>query len=146
MRWHSDRSIYEKECSCIGFTTVYKAGLQKVTAKADQLDYENYRHVCHKWQYRLAKVWYYNNWYIIAYTKLGQSLVIKEKNCRRNWCLGIFHSNLENIEKIFHFRTFMEILTYLIKDTKWSLYLADSFMYTIPPSQFIIIRPINILF
>ena len=24
--------------------------------KADHLDYENYRHVCHKWQYKLTKV------------------------------------------------------------------------------------------
>ena len=23
--------------------------------KANQLDYENYRHVCHKWQYKLTK-------------------------------------------------------------------------------------------
>lgn len=26
------------------------------TDKADHLDYENYRHVCHKWQYKLTKV------------------------------------------------------------------------------------------
>ena len=25
------------------------------SSKANQLDYENFRHVCHKWQYKLTK-------------------------------------------------------------------------------------------
>ena len=43
-----------KECgSYPGFVTVLRS---INTDKADHLDYENYRHVCHKWQYKLTKV------------------------------------------------------------------------------------------
>ncbi|XP_028517932.1 THO complex subunit 2 isoform X2 [Exaiptasia diaphana] len=53
MRWHGDKKIYEKECgSYPGFVTVLRA---TNTDKADHLDYENFRHVCHKWQYKLTK-------------------------------------------------------------------------------------------
>ncbi|XP_069131332.1 THO complex subunit 2-like isoform X4 [Argopecten irradians] len=55
MRWHSNRSIYEKECASYpGFVTVFRKGTDS-NNKADQLDYENYRHVCHKWQFRITK-------------------------------------------------------------------------------------------
>ena len=44
----------KKECgSYPGFVTVLRS---INTDKADHLDYENYRHVCHKWQYKLTKV------------------------------------------------------------------------------------------
>ncbi|CAH3126788.1 unnamed protein product [Porites lobata] len=50
MRWHGDKKTYEKECgSYPGFVTVLRATNND---KADHLDYENYRHVCHKWQYK----------------------------------------------------------------------------------------------
>ncbi|CAH3196125.1 unnamed protein product, partial [Porites evermanni] len=53
MRWHGDKKTYEKECgSYPGFVTVLRATNND---KADHLDYENYRHVCHKWQYKLTK-------------------------------------------------------------------------------------------
>ncbi|XP_048589854.1 THO complex subunit 2 isoform X3 [Nematostella vectensis] len=53
MRWHGDRKTYDKECgSYPGFVTVLRA---TNTDKADHLDYENFRHVCHKWQYKLTK-------------------------------------------------------------------------------------------
>ncbi|CAC5396379.1 THOC2 [Mytilus coruscus] len=55
MRWHSERKIYEKECASYpGFVTVFRKGADSVN-KADQLDFENYRHVCHKWHFRITK-------------------------------------------------------------------------------------------
>ncbi|XP_077862660.1 THO complex subunit 2-like [Saccoglossus kowalevskii] len=56
MRWHSDRHIYEKECGNYpGFVTILRASNTDASSKADQLDYENFRHVCHKWQYKITK-------------------------------------------------------------------------------------------
>ncbi|KAJ8298480.1 hypothetical protein KUTeg_025011 [Tegillarca granosa] len=55
MRWHSDKTIYEKECASYpGFVTVFRKGTDS-NNKADQLDFENYRHVCHKWHFRITK-------------------------------------------------------------------------------------------
>ncbi|KAL3879965.1 hypothetical protein ACJMK2_032241 [Sinanodonta woodiana] len=55
MTWHSDKSMYEKECANYpGFVTVFRKGVDSVN-KADQLDFENYRHVCHKWHFRTTK-------------------------------------------------------------------------------------------
>ena len=46
-----------QECgSYPGFVTVLRATDKRDNDKADHLDYENYRHVCHKWQYKLTKV------------------------------------------------------------------------------------------
>ena len=46
-----------QECgNYIGFVTVLRASGAESSNKADQLDYENFRHVCHKWQYKLTKV------------------------------------------------------------------------------------------
>lgn len=46
--------VFRQECgSYPGFVTVLRATNND---KADHLDYENYRHVCHKWQYKLTKV------------------------------------------------------------------------------------------
>ena len=43
-----------QECSNLpGFLTVLRATNNE---KAVYLDYENFRHVCHKWQYKLTKV------------------------------------------------------------------------------------------
>ncbi|KAH0510598.1 THO complex subunit 2 [Microtus ochrogaster] len=55
-RWHSDRSTYEKECGNYpGFLTILRATGFDGGNKADQLDYENFRHVVHKWHYKLTK-------------------------------------------------------------------------------------------
>ncbi|KAL5011569.1 hypothetical protein ScPMuIL_010120 [Solemya velum] len=55
MRWHSHKNIYEKECANYpGFVTVFRKGADS-NNKADQLDFENYRHVCHKWHFRITK-------------------------------------------------------------------------------------------
>jgi len=55
-KWHADKATYEKECGKYpGFVTVLKASAANGGSKAGQLDYENFRHVCHKWQYKLTK-------------------------------------------------------------------------------------------
>ncbi|KAK6168365.1 hypothetical protein SNE40_020916 [Patella caerulea] len=55
MKWHSDKTSYEKECATYpGFVTVFRKGTDS-SNKADQLDFENYRHVCHKWHFRITK-------------------------------------------------------------------------------------------
>ncbi|BFZ15044.1 hypothetical protein BsWGS_18083 [Bradybaena similaris] len=55
MRWHSSPATYEKECyNFPGFLTVFRKGTD-LNNKMDRLDYENYRHVCHKWHFRLTK-------------------------------------------------------------------------------------------
>ncbi|TRY91331.1 hypothetical protein DNTS_030138 [Danionella cerebrum] len=55
-RWHSNRAIYEKECGNYpGFLTIFRASGFDGGNKADQLDYENFRHVVHKWHYKLTK-------------------------------------------------------------------------------------------
>ncbi|XP_055886655.1 THO complex subunit 2-like [Biomphalaria glabrata] len=56
MRWHSSPAIYEKECfNFPGFLTVFRKGTD-MNNKMNRLDYENYRHVCHKWHFRLTKI------------------------------------------------------------------------------------------
>ncbi|XP_036596611.1 THO complex subunit 2-like [Trichosurus vulpecula] len=55
-KWHSDRTVYEKECGNYpGFLTILRATGFDGGNKADQLDYENFRHVVHKWHYKLTK-------------------------------------------------------------------------------------------
>lgn len=50
MRWHKDKTIFDKECSKYpGFVTKF------CETDPVHVDYENYRHVCHKWHYRLTK-------------------------------------------------------------------------------------------
>ena len=54
-RWHSDRATYKKECGNYpGFLTIRATGFDGGN-KADQLDYENFWHVVHKWHYKLTK-------------------------------------------------------------------------------------------
>lgn len=54
-RWHSDRSNFEKECADYpGFMTKFRVSNQFSEAN-DHVGYENYRHVCHKWHYKLTK-------------------------------------------------------------------------------------------
>uniref|UniRef100_G1QCD4 THO complex subunit 2 n=1 Tax=Myotis lucifugus TaxID=59463 RepID=G1QCD4_MYOLU len=55
-RWHSDRATYEKECgNHPGFLTILRATGCDGGSQADQLDYETFRHVVHKWHYKLTK-------------------------------------------------------------------------------------------
>uniref|UniRef100_A0A3P8S551 THO complex subunit 2 n=1 Tax=Amphiprion percula TaxID=161767 RepID=A0A3P8S551_AMPPE len=54
-RWHSDRATYEKCVNYPGFLTIFRATGFDGGNKADQLDYENFRHVVHKWHYMLTK-------------------------------------------------------------------------------------------
>lgn len=59
MSWHGDPVVFENECAQYpGFLTVFRNALNASSAnsnKQEQLDYENYRHVCHKWHYKLTK-------------------------------------------------------------------------------------------
>ncbi|KAK6626298.1 hypothetical protein RUM43_006609 [Polyplax serrata] len=55
MRWHGDVTIFEAECSKHpGFITKYRASNHFSDAN-DEVSYENYRHVCHKWHYKITK-------------------------------------------------------------------------------------------
>ncbi|XP_045691270.1 LOW QUALITY PROTEIN: THO complex subunit 2-like [Phyllostomus hastatus] len=55
-RWHSNKATYEKECGNYpGFLTILRATGFNGGNKADQLDYENFRHVVHKWHYKITK-------------------------------------------------------------------------------------------
>jgi THO complex subunit 2 len=60
MAWHSDPAIFDVECAQHpGFLTVFRNALNASPSagsnKQEQLDYENFRHVCHKWHYKLTK-------------------------------------------------------------------------------------------
>jgi len=64
MNWHSDSAIFDIECAQFpGFLTVFRNALNTTNSsstttssnKQEQLDYENFRHVCHKWHYKLTK-------------------------------------------------------------------------------------------
>ncbi|XP_018897836.2 THO complex subunit 2 isoform X2 [Bemisia tabaci] len=55
MRWHSAQEIFEKECATFpGFITKFRVSNQ-FSDSSDHLGYENYRHVCHKWHYKITK-------------------------------------------------------------------------------------------
>lgn len=55
MRWHSKKSVFEEECAGYpGFVTKFRVSNQFSEA-SDHVGYENYRHVCHKWHYKMAK-------------------------------------------------------------------------------------------
>nr|CAH8855365.1 unnamed protein product [Trichobilharzia regenti] len=58
MRWHASEDVFNQECGQYpGFVTVFRKTYQGLDAntKPDQLQYENYRHVVHKWHYRITK-------------------------------------------------------------------------------------------
>lgn len=49
--------VFSQECvNYPGFLTIFRATRLDGGNKADQLDYENFRHVVHKWHYMLTKV------------------------------------------------------------------------------------------
>lgn len=55
MRWHKSKELFDKECANYpGFVTKYRLNNQHADS-LDNVGYENYRHVCHKWHYKLAK-------------------------------------------------------------------------------------------
>ncbi|XP_063849502.1 THO complex subunit 2-like isoform X3 [Scylla paramamosain] len=53
MHWHTSHNNYERECASYpGFVTKYRVSRQEAN---DYVDYENYRHVVHKWHYKITK-------------------------------------------------------------------------------------------
>ena len=54
MHWHSSKENYEKECANYpGFVTKFRVSKHEAN---DYVDYENFRHVVHKWHYKITKV------------------------------------------------------------------------------------------
>lgn len=53
-RWHSDKAIFDKECAYFpGFVTKFKVATND--SAVDHIDYENYRHVCYTWHFKITK-------------------------------------------------------------------------------------------
>ena len=60
MRWHKSKEIFEEECvGYPGFVTKFRVATNDTPEDAknskDHVDYENYRHVVHKWHFKIAK-------------------------------------------------------------------------------------------
>lgn len=56
MKWHAERDVFERECSGYpGFITKFRVTDKSSGNETDTVDFENYRHVCHKWHYKIAK-------------------------------------------------------------------------------------------
>ena len=60
MRWHKSKEIFDKECvGYPGFVTKFRVATNDTPEDAknskDHVDYENYRHVVHKWHFKIAK-------------------------------------------------------------------------------------------
>uniref|UniRef100_A0A1B6BZM5 THO complex subunit 2 n=4 Tax=Clastoptera arizonana TaxID=38151 RepID=A0A1B6BZM5_9HEMI len=54
MRWHSQKQIFDEECAKYpGFVTKFRVSNQ--FSEDNSVGYENYRHVCHKWHYKITK-------------------------------------------------------------------------------------------
>ncbi|XP_031624361.1 THO complex subunit 2 isoform X2 [Contarinia nasturtii] len=54
MRWHSSQATFEKECASYpGFVTKFRISNQ--CSADDHVGYENFRHVCHKWHYKITR-------------------------------------------------------------------------------------------
>ncbi len=110
MYWHSDSDVFDRECAHHpGFLTVFRNSStqqqQPINSssglnKQEQLDYENYRHVCHKWHYKLTKS------FIVCleseeYLQMRNSLIILTKILPLYPKLTSFNSALEKrVEKI----------------------------------------------
>ena len=56
-RWHKDKALYEKECrKSPGFVHVVRNDPNSDEKRIEKyLDYENFRHVCCKWHFKLTK-------------------------------------------------------------------------------------------
>lgn len=106
MSWHADSSVFDAECSQHpGFLTVFRNMPHNNASanngnKLEQLDYENFRHVCHKWHYKLTKC------FIVClqseeYIQMRNSLIILTKIASHYPKLTGFASALEKqVEKI----------------------------------------------
>jgi Transcription factor/nuclear export subunit protein 2. len=56
MHWHSSPAVYEAECADHpGFVTKCRVSNQCSDANQN-VGYENFRHACHKWHYKITKV------------------------------------------------------------------------------------------
>ena len=58
MHWHSSKKIFDEECANYpGFVTKFRVGSQPSSQSEtnDQVGFENYRHVVHKWHHKIAK-------------------------------------------------------------------------------------------
>ncbi|KAF0296371.1 THO complex subunit 2 [Amphibalanus amphitrite] len=55
MHWHGSKEVFERECAFFpGFVTKFRVS-NKQNERSDHVDYENYRHVCFKWFYKITK-------------------------------------------------------------------------------------------
>ncbi|CRK88716.1 CLUMA_CG002522, isoform A [Clunio marinus] len=55
MRWHGDQATFNKECAKFpGFVTKFRVSNQ-CSDTNDNVGYENFRHVCYKWHFKIAK-------------------------------------------------------------------------------------------
>ena len=53
-RWHYDSEIYDKECNDTpGF--IHNVGGGASEAGKNSLDFENFRHICFKWHFKITK-------------------------------------------------------------------------------------------
>merc|ERR1719318_2394015 len=56
MKWHAERESFERECSGYpGFITKFRVTDKSSGNESETVDFENFRHVCHKWHYKIAK-------------------------------------------------------------------------------------------
>lgn len=60
MKWHKSKESFERECvGYPGFVTKYRVATNEPPDDPkntkDHVDYENYRHVVHKWHFKIAK-------------------------------------------------------------------------------------------
>lgn len=83
-RFLNVRLLLPQECGNYpGFLTILRASGFDGGNKADQLDYENFRHVVHKWHYKLTKVSFD---FVIAFSLLaGIDCCSQSLGCGR-WC------------------------------------------------------------
>ncbi|CAH1128850.1 unnamed protein product [Ceutorhynchus assimilis] len=55
MKWHRSKDVFVKECANYpGFMTKFRVS-NHTADNLDNVGYENYRHVVHKWHYKMAK-------------------------------------------------------------------------------------------
>lgn len=55
MKWHKSKETFDKECSNTpGFQTKFRSG-NELSEDNDNVHFENFRHVCHKWHYKITK-------------------------------------------------------------------------------------------
>jgi THO complex subunit 2 len=124
MNWHADSATFDNECAQFpGFLTVFRNALNSSPSatlnKQEQLDYENFRHVCHKWHYKLTKS------FIVCleskeYLQMRNSLIILTKIAPHYPKLTGFSSALEKR---------VEIIKQAEKDKRQDIYtLASAYL------------------